>query len=81
MLLICLGLTASFAYHIRHGRHGLEARSTLLARSAALELRVHALETVRARLARDIALLGAAPDRDLVSELAQELVDLLLGAD
>ncbi|MDH4981650.1 septum formation initiator family protein [Hyphomicrobium sp. D-2] len=75
MLLLCLGLTAYFAHHAVNGRHGFEARSRLMERSALLEFEIKSLEAVRARLERDVALLGAKkPDSDLVEEIAREVL-------
>ena len=69
MLLLCLGLTAYFAYHAINGRHGLEARKSLIERSSLLEFEVKSLEAVRAKLERDVALLAPdLPDPDMVEE-------------
>ena len=71
-MLLCLCLTAYFAYHAVHGRHGLEARSRLTERSALLEFEIKSLEAVRARLQRDVALLAPdRPDPDIVEEIAR----------
>ena len=48
--LACFSLTAYFAYHIRYGRHGLEVRDKLIARSALLDFEIKGLETVRTKL-------------------------------
>jgi cell division protein FtsB len=70
-------LTAYFAYHAISGKHGLEARSRLVERSKAIERDISALETVRARLARDVAGLSeTSPDLDLIDEMARELFAL-----
>jgi len=46
-------------------------------RSEALERNISALETVRARLARDVAGLSeTSPDLDLIDEMARELFAL-----
>ncbi len=75
MLLLCLGLTAYFAYHAITGRHGLEARSRLIERSALLEFEIKSLEAVRAKLGRDVALLSPdKPDPDIVEEVAREVL-------
>ena len=69
MLLLCLGLTAYFAYHAINGRHGLEARKILIERSSLLEFEIKSLEAVRAKLERDVALLAPdLPDPDMVEE-------------
>ncbi len=75
MLLVCLCLTTYFAYHAVQGRHGLDARSKLLVRSATLERELSALGSVQARLEREIALLSEAdPDPDLVDELSRAML-------
>lgn len=75
MLLLCLGLTAYFAYHTLKGRHGLEARDRLLERASALEFEIQSLEAVRAKLTRDVALLRPdLPDPDFVEEIAREVL-------
>lgn len=75
VLLLCLGLTAYFAYHAIHGRHGLEARKRLIDRSSLLEFEIRSLETVRFNLKRDVALLSPErPDPDLVEEIAREVL-------
>jgi cell division protein FtsB len=75
VLLLCLGLTAYFAYHAINGRHGLETRSRLIDRSALLEFEIKSLEAVRARLQRDVALLTPdKPDPDIVEEIAREVL-------
>jgi cell division protein FtsB len=75
VLLVCASLTAYFAYHAIRGKHGLEARSRLSERSMLLEREITSLEAARARLERDVKLLGTAPpDPDLVSELAFEIL-------
>lgn len=75
MLLLCLGLTAYFAYHAINGRHGLEARKQLIERSSLLEFEIMSLEAVRAKLARDVALLSPdLPDPDLVEEIARDVL-------
>lgn len=81
-MLSCLGITGYFAYHAKYGRHGLDARSKLISRSAALEFEIRGLETVRARLQRDIALLAAdRPDADLVEEIARDVLGLVHPGD
>jgi cell division protein FtsB len=75
VLLLCLGLTAYFAHHAIYGRHGLEARSKLIERSALLEFEIRSLEAVRANLQRDVALLSPdKPDADIVEEIAREVL-------
>lgn len=72
VLLLCGGLTVYFGYHTVKGRHGLETRSRLIERSNALEREIKSLETVRARLERELALLeGPNADLDYVEELAR----------
>ena len=75
MLLLCLGMTAYFAYHAISGRHGLEARSRLIERSTLLEFEIKSLEAVRAKLQRDVALLAPElPDPDIVEEIARDVL-------
>jgi cell division protein FtsB len=75
VLLLCLGLTAYFAYHAINGRHGLEARTRLVARSQLLEFEIKSLEAVRAKLERDVALLSPdLPNPDLVEEIARDVL-------
>lgn len=75
MLLLCLGLTAYFAYHTLKGRHGLEAREKLLERESALQFEMQSLEAVRAKLERDVALLRPdLPDLDIVEDVAREVL-------
>jgi cell division protein FtsB len=75
VLLLCLGLTAYFAYHTLKGRHGLEARDKLLERESALQFEMQSLEAVRAKLQRDVALLRPdLPDSDIVEEIAREVL-------
>ena len=82
MLLVCLCLTAYFGYHAIQGRHGLDARSRLIERSRTLEREIRALETVRARLERETALLNeAAPDPDFIDELARQTLGFALAGD
>jgi len=82
VLLACLSLTAYFAHHAIHGRHGLEARSQLLDRSTLLEFEIRSLEAVRSELARDVALLNQNPPHpDLVEEIARDVLGYAYPAD
>lgn len=75
MLLLCLGLTAYFAFHTVKGRYGLEARDKLIERESALEFEIDSLEAVRAKLERDVALMRPdIPDPDIVEEIAREVL-------
>ena len=75
VLLLCLGLTAYFAFHTLKGRHGLEAREKLIERESALQFEIQSLEAVRAKLEHDVALLRPdLPDPDMVEELAREVL-------
>jgi cell division protein FtsB len=75
VLLLCLGLTAYFAFHTLKGRHSLEAREKLLERQSAVEFEIQSLEAVRAKLERDVALLRPdLPDPDFVEEIAREVL-------
>lgn len=71
-------MTGYFTYHAIHGRHGLETRSKLISRSEALEFEIKGLETVRANLSRDIALLSQRnPDPDIVEDIARDVLGLV----
>jgi cell division protein FtsB len=73
----CLTLTTYFVYHAINGKHGLDARSRLVERSSMLESQTRSLEAVRRALQRDVALLAAEPpDRDLIEEIARDLLGL-----
>lgn len=75
MLLICACLIGYFGYHAIQGKHGLDARSRLIARSTTLERDIGGLETVLASLERDVALLSETrPDPDYVEELARDIL-------
>ena len=75
VLLLCLGLTAYFAYHTVNGRHGFEARDRLLERESVLQFEIQSLEAVRANLERDVALLRPdLPDPDFVEEIARDVL-------
>lgn len=77
VLLLCTGLTFYFGYHAIKGRHGLEARRHLVERSRVLEREIKALETVRTRLEREVALLDEkTADADFVEEVARDLLGL-----
>ena len=71
--LFCLFALGYFAYHAIVGKRGLEARSRLIERSRQLEPEIERLEAVRARLERDVRLLGIR-DPDIVEELAIEIL-------
>jgi cell division protein FtsB len=72
---VCLGLTAYFSYHIKHGRHGLEARAQLQDRLALLDFELKGLESVRSKLRRDVALLSPEiPNADIVEETARDVL-------
>jgi len=82
VLLLCLGLTAYFAYHAINGRHGLEARKRLIERSSLLEFEVKSLEAVRAKLERDVALLAPdLPNPDMVEEIARDVLGFVHPSD
>jgi cell division protein FtsB len=82
VLLLCLGLTAYFAYHTLKGRHGLEARERLLERESALQFEMQSLEAVRSKLKRDVALLSPdLPDPDIVEEIAREVLGFARAGD
>lgn len=73
--IVCLCLAAYFGHHTIQGRHGLEARSRLISRASMLAEEIRALEGVRSRLERDVALLNeTSPDPDLIEETARTLL-------
>ncbi|MGD9803737.1 MAG: septum formation initiator family protein [Hyphomicrobiaceae bacterium] len=75
VVLICCGMTGYFGYHAIHGKHGLDARKGLQERAEKLARELKGLETMRAALQREVALLNLRkPDPDFVEELAR--VDL-----
>jgi cell division protein FtsB len=78
----CLGLTAYFAYHAVHGRHGLEARQRLLARAPQIDQQFEVLDSARRRLKTEVALLTPdLPSRDLVEEVAREVLGYVLPSE
>jgi cell division protein FtsB len=82
VLLLCGGLSVYFGYHTFKGRHGLETRSRLIERSTIQEREIKALETVRANLEHEIALLdGPSLDLDYVEELARRHLGFAVRAD
>jgi cell division protein FtsB len=82
VLLSSLCATAYFSHHAMKGRHGLEARSALLEQADLLEFEIRSLETVRARLRHDVALLTPdRPDPDLVEEIARDVLGYVHPAD
>lgn len=82
VVLTCLTLTCTFAYHALYGRHGLETRSRLVSRSEGLEFEIKGLEVVRARLQRDVALLAPdRPDPDIVEEIARDVLGFVSPQD
>lgn len=75
VVLICLGLSATFAYYAKHGRHGLDARDRLVERATLIEFEIRSLEATSAKLAREARLLRAdPPDPDLVEEAARDVL-------
>ena len=82
MLLTCLTSSAYFGFHALHGRHGLEARYQLVERSTLLDFEIKSLETVRAKLQRDVALLSPdKPDPDIVEEIARDVLGFVRPTD
>jgi cell division protein FtsB len=71
VLLSSLSISAYFVHHTINGKHGIEARARLIDRSRQLEQEIAGLDTVRARLQRDVTLLRAEPPHpDVVEEVA-----------
>ncbi len=82
LTLACLGLTAYFGYHMRYGRHGLDARRELEERSALLDFEIKGLETVRTKLRHDVALLSPEiPNADIVEETARDVLGYVRADD
>ncbi|MBY0559260.1 septum formation initiator family protein [Hyphomicrobium sp.] len=80
--LACIALTSYFAYHIRYGRHGLEARAGLVERSALLDFEIKGLESVRTKLRHDVALLSPeVPNADIVEETARDMLGYVRADD
>ena len=72
---VCLCLAAYFGHHTIQGRHGLEARSRLISRASTLAEEIRALEALRSRLERDVALLSeAGADPDYVEDIARDML-------
>jgi len=75
LALACLSLSAYFAHHALHGRHGLEARTAAHERGEILQIELTSLDAVRTRLQRDVGLLSAVPPNpDIVDEIAREVL-------
>jgi cell division protein FtsB len=82
VLLSSLCAAAYFTHHAMNGRHGLKARSALLEQADLIEFEIRSLETVRARLRHDVALLTPdRPDPDLVEEIARDVLGYVHPAD
>jgi cell division protein FtsB len=82
VLLACLMSTAYFVHHALYGRHGLEVRKQLTERAALLDFEIKGLETVRAKLAHDVALLSPeVPNADLVEEIARDVLGYVRSGD
>lgn len=72
VLLGCAVISAYFIHHAIHGKHGLEARTRLIERTAVLSREIRSLKTVHAHMRRDVDLLGSEPpSRDMTEEIAQ----------
>ena len=75
VLLVCCCLTAYFGFHAVHGKHGLEARVGLQAKSLKLVTELAALTAVRDRLQLEVALLSeSGADPAFVEEVARDLL-------
>ncbi len=71
-----------FAVHAAQGRHGFYARQVLIERAELIASEISKLDAVRARLARDVALLDIEkPNSDLVEELAADLLGFVRPGD
>ncbi|MGQ0457635.1 MAG: FtsB family cell division protein [Hyphomicrobium sp.] len=79
MLLGCVAATVYFAHHARYGRHGYAAREELQARAQLLDFEIRSLESVRAKLVRDVALLSPElPNADIVEEAARDVLGYVM---
>jgi cell division protein FtsB len=65
-------LTAYFAHHAMYGRFGIENNRSLSAGTKVLADKLAVLDSKRAALQRDIALLSGEPHPDIVEEAARE---------
>ncbi len=75
VVLICLGLSATFAHYAKHGRHGLDARDRLVERATLIEFEIRSLEATSAKLSHEAALLRAEPPHpDIVEETARDVL-------
>lgn len=82
VLLTCLSMTAYFAFHAIHGRHGFKARTDLMERSQLLDFEIRSLEAVRSHLAHDVALLTPQiPDADIVEDVARDMLGFVRPGD
>ena len=72
VLLGCSALAAYFIHHAYYGRHGLEAQTMLIERTAVLDREIRRLEAVHASLKHHVKLLASDPPmRDMVEEIAR----------
>ena len=75
--LLALGAGGYFGYHLQIGDHGLEARTKLERRMAALEGELNGLREVRLQIERDVALLDSESlDPDMLDERARAILNL-----
>ena len=82
VLLGCAVISAYFIHHAINGKHGFEARTRLIERTAVLAREIRSLEAVHARMRRDVDLLGhEPPSRDLTEEIAQRDLGLAYPGD
>lgn len=82
VLLACVSASTYFAYHGIFGRHGLETQRRLHDRASILEFEIKTLESVRAKLERDVALLSPElPNPDMVEEIARDVLGYANQAD
>lgn len=72
VLLGCAVISAYFIHHAIYGKHGFEARTRLIERTAVLSREIMSLKAVHARMRRDVDLLTLEPpSRDMTEEIAQ----------
>lgn len=78
----CLALSAYFAHHVIHGKHGLATRAKLVQRGDVLAIEIASLDAVRAALERDVLLLRPEkPDADFVDEIARDVLGFVRPGD
>lgn len=82
VLLTCLMALTYFAYHAFYGRHGFLARQALIERAQMLDFEITSLDSVHAKLRRDVALLTPElANPDMVEEIARDVLGYVHPSD